>query len=111
MGARVLINETWYYALALFSVSLIGLGVFLTWLRLASKSLWPPVVFHGLHNSLIWGVFEAATQNGKFTVYFTTEFGLGLSLAATVIGYMCWANRAAVETTPEGPNAERPQSL
>lgn len=78
------------YALSCFSISLVGLGIFLTWLRLASKSLWPPVLSHGIHNTLIWGVFEATTQNEQFTVYFTTEFGVGLSLAATIIGSICW---------------------
>ncbi|MDR3572101.1 MAG: hypothetical protein P4L81_08040, partial [Candidatus Pacebacteria bacterium] len=68
------------------------------WLRLASKSLWPPVVFHGIHNALIWGVFDAATQNGRFTVYFTTEFGVGLPAAAVAIGYICWLNRAAAQS-------------
>jgi membrane protease YdiL (CAAX protease family) len=87
------------YALSCFSMALIGLGVFLTWLRLASKSFWPTVVFHGVHNTLIWGVFDAATQNGRFTVYFTTEFGMGLPAAAAVIAYICWLNRAAAQSS------------
>lgn len=85
------------YSMLFFSLSLVGLGVFLTWLRLASGSLWPPVVFHGVHNVLIWSVFEAATDNGRFTVYFTTEFGVGLSIGAAIIGYLCWTSRAAGE--------------
>ena len=85
------------YSLFFFSIALVGLGVFLTWLRLASRSLWPPVLFHGVHNTLIWSVFDAATQNGRFTAYITTEFGVGLSMAAAAVGYICWLNRAAAQ--------------
>lgn len=85
------------FALCCFSISLIGLGIFLTWLRLASNSVWPAILFHAVHNTFLWGVFERATQNGKFTAYITTEFGIGLSVIAVVIGYRCWARRAAAE--------------
>ena len=93
------------YALCCFSISVIGLGVFLTWLRLASNSLWPPVLFHGAHNTLIWGVFEASTQNGRLTAYLTTEFGIGLSAVATVLAYVCWTNRPTAECPELTPKA------
>lgn len=93
------------YSISLFSISLVGLGVFLSWLRLASNSVWPPIVFHGVHNLLIWRVFDPATQNGRYTVYLTTEFGAGLSVAAMLIGYLCWINRAAIV-----PPAPRPRA-
>jgi membrane protease YdiL (CAAX protease family) len=81
------------YAISCFSISLIGLGVFLSWLRLVSNSVWPPILFHGVHNTLIWGVFDRATETGRFTAYITTEFGAGMTAAAVIIGYVCWANR------------------
>ena len=85
------------YALSCFSISLIGLGVFLTWLRLVSKSVLPAILFHGVHNVLIWGVFERATLDKIQTTYVTTEFGIGMSAAAAMVGYICWAKRAATE--------------
>jgi len=80
------------FALTCFSISLLGLGAFLSWLRLASNSIWPPVLFHGVHNSVIWGIFERATERDAVTPYLTTEFGAGFAVAGSVIGYLCWAN-------------------
>ncbi len=77
-------------ALACFSVALIGLGVFLSWLRLASNSVWPAVIFHGAHNSIIWRAFDHATGRGAMTGYVATEFGLGFAIAGAVVGYLCW---------------------
>jgi membrane protease YdiL (CAAX protease family) len=37
-------------ALIFFSAMVIGHGIFLAWLRLASGSVWPGAVFHGAHN-------------------------------------------------------------
>ena len=96
-------NISIVYALCCFSISVVGLGVFLTWLRLASDSLWPPILFHGAHNTLISGVFEASTKNGRLTAYFTTEFGIGLSAVAMVLGYVCWTNRATAECPTRTP--------
>ncbi len=92
------------FALCCFSISLIGLGMFLTWLRLTSDSVWPAVVFHAVHNTLFWGVFERATENKKVTAYITTEFGVGLSIVAAAIGYICWANRASAECAIRTPD-------
>jgi uncharacterized protein len=82
------------FALACFTVSLIGLGVFLTWLRLASRSVWPPILFHGVANTLSWGVFERTTQYGASRPYFTSEFGVGLAMASIVVAYVFWMRRA-----------------
>jgi membrane protease YdiL (CAAX protease family) len=78
------------YELACLSVSLIGLGAYLGWLRLASRSLWSAVICHGAHNVLMWTVFETVTVNGPFTAYATTEFGIGLSLLSVLLGVASW---------------------
>jgi uncharacterized protein len=85
------------YALACFSVALVGFGVCLTWLRLASGSVWPAVLFHGVSNTIIGGVFERATESGAATPYLTTEFGIGSAVAAIAVGYSFWMRRAAAE--------------
>jgi membrane protease YdiL (CAAX protease family) len=77
-------------ALICFSLTIIGHGVFLSWLRLASGSVWPAVVFHGAHNILIYGVFDRVTVRGPSAFHITTEFGVGLSLSGVVIGYFFW---------------------
>jgi membrane protease YdiL (CAAX protease family) len=77
-------------ALICFSLMVIGHGIFLAWLRLASGSIWPAAVFHGAHNALIYGVFDRVTDTRSLTPYVTTEFGVGLSLASVIIGYLFW---------------------
>lgn len=79
------------FALGCFSISLIGLGAFLSWLRLASGSIWPAVVFHGVHNSVITGIFDRATDPDAGTFYVTSEFGAGLSIAGLMVGYIFWS--------------------
>jgi uncharacterized protein len=75
-------------ALICFSLMLIGQGVFLSWLRLASGSVWPAAMFHGVHNALVYGVFDRIT--GSDALYMTTEYGTGLAIAGAVIGYLFW---------------------
>jgi uncharacterized protein len=85
------------YALSCFSISLIGFGVFLSWLRLASNSVWPAVLYHGVHNTLIGGVFDRSTVSGSLTNYITTEFGFGMSAAAIAVGFLFWGKRAQAD--------------
>jgi uncharacterized protein len=78
------------YAVTCFSISLLGLGAFLSWLRLVSNSVWPAVLFHGVHNAAIGGIFERSTVGDNLTAYITTEFGAGLAIASIIIGHGCW---------------------
>jgi len=75
------------YAIACFTTSVIGMALFLTWLRLASNSVWPPTLFHGVHNTVIYSIFERATHADDKSVYFTSEFGIGLAIASTALGF------------------------
>ncbi len=85
------VGTPYLFALICFSVSLIGQGAFLSWLRLASGSVWPPVIFHGVHNSVILGIFDRVTEPTALTVYVTTEFGIGLAVIGAVVGYVFWS--------------------
>lgn len=78
------------FAISCFTISLVGMAMFLTWLRLSSRSVWPPALFHGVHNAAIYGIFERATASDETTAYFTTEFGVGLALASTILGLVSW---------------------
>jgi membrane protease YdiL (CAAX protease family) len=92
------------FALTCFSISLIGQGAFLSWLRLASGSIWPAVVFHGIHNSVILGIFDRVTERGALTVYITTEFGVGFSIVSALVGYLFWSKlRSSGAENPKPP--------
>jgi membrane protease YdiL (CAAX protease family) len=55
---------------------LFGLNVLLAWLRLRTGSLWPPLLFHAIHNLL---VFNPITLDLSHRPLLTSELGLGLA--------------------------------
>jgi uncharacterized protein len=55
---------------------LFGLNVLLMWLRLRTGSLWPPLLFHAVHNFL---VFNPVVLGQLRTPWLTGELGLGLA--------------------------------
>ena len=55
---------------------LFGLNVLLVWLRLRTGSLWPPVLFHSLHNLLVFNPVTLGLSHGPLL---TGELGLGLA--------------------------------
>ncbi len=78
------------FAMTCFSISLVGAGAFLSWIRLASGSVWPAVIFHGVHNSVISGIFDRLTEPKPITLYITSEFGIGMAVVGAVVGYLSW---------------------
>ena len=79
-----------WFAIPCFSVMVIGLSFAAAWLRLRSGSIWPATLLHASHNFWIQGVFDAVTVNTGRTLWFTTEFGLGLAVAGTAIAVVFW---------------------
>jgi membrane protease YdiL (CAAX protease family) len=55
---------------------LFGLNVLLVWLRLRTGSLWPPVLFHALHNFL---VLNPVALSQSHRPWMTGELGLGIA--------------------------------
>jgi uncharacterized protein len=55
---------------------LFGLNVLLLWLRMRSGSLWPPVLFHALHNFLVFNPVTLGLLHGP---WLTGDLGLGLA--------------------------------
>lgn len=84
------VGTPYLFAMTCFSVSLVGAGAFLSWVRLASGSIWPAVIFHGVHNSVISGIFDRLTEPGPTTLYITSEFGVGMAVVGAAMGYLCW---------------------
>jgi uncharacterized protein len=71
------------FAVTCFTITVVAAGVVQAWLRLASGSLWPCVLFHASHNTLIQGVLDAMTAKTGEAPYVTTEFGAGIALLLT----------------------------
>jgi uncharacterized protein len=55
---------------------LFGLNVLLVWLRMRTGSLWPPVLFHAVHNFL---VFNPVALSQPHRPWLTGELGLGIA--------------------------------
>ncbi|MGA2504598.1 MAG: CPBP family intramembrane glutamic endopeptidase [Anaerolineales bacterium] len=85
----------WFDLLTL-TISILGLNCFTTWLRLGSGSIWPVVVWHGTHNLLIQEAFIHMSTNTPLSRFVIDDFGIGLVLAALILGLICWKKRFEV---------------
>ena len=88
-----------WYGLPCFLLSVIGMSVMLAWLRLRSGSLWPAVIYHGMHNLVIQGIFDRSTIDTGRTPWITTEFGIGLVIATLALAGYFWRRRGELPAT------------
>jgi membrane protease YdiL (CAAX protease family) len=93
------------YEVGCFTLMVVSMGVVMAWLRLASGSIWPCVLLHAVHNSLVQGILDAATSTTGKAPYFTSEFGMGLALSMTIAALVIALN-AAKSFEPAGQKAE-----
>lgn len=96
-------NTNILFQLVCFTVGVIGVATMLAWFRLRSGSVWPAVLFHAVHNTLIDSVFPKATSDTVITPYIGTEFGIGLALAGIILFFIFWTRRTAVEGEQSTP--------
>jgi membrane protease YdiL (CAAX protease family) len=87
---------TGWYGVAVVFANIVGLSFVLTWLRLRSGSLWTGVILHASHNHFIQHFFDPMTAYNDRAKYILGEFGIGLTIAAAVLGAYFWVRRAEV---------------
>jgi membrane protease YdiL (CAAX protease family) len=85
------------YALACFTVMIIGSSFQMGWLRLKSGSLWPCAMLHASHNLIIQSILDQLTTQSGAALYVTTEFGFGLALTCAAVAVFFWIRRREVE--------------
>lgn len=85
-----------WFDIATLTISVLGLSFFTAWLRLRSGSLWPVVIWHGAHNLFIQEAFIHISTDTSVSRFVIDDFGIGLVLAASVTGFVCWKRRAEV---------------
>ena len=78
------------YAIGCFLVSIVSLGYVCAWLRQRSRSVWPAVVVHAVHNALMYPLFEMMTGAGERTAYASGETGFALALANVGGALLVW---------------------
>lgn len=93
------------YAISCFTVMVVGLSFVMTWLRMASGSVWPCVILHAVHNTLIQGVLDASTATNGRAPYVTTEFGFGLAVALAVCAVVLASNQRNALRAAHCPSA------
>lgn len=83
------------YALACFTLMVVGAGIITAWLRMASGSIWPCVIWHAAHNTLVQAVLDAMTAKTGPAPYITTEFGVGMAVLICVVAAVtvAWGRR------------------
>jgi membrane protease YdiL (CAAX protease family) len=85
-----------WLALLAFTWMIMASSFVYAWLRLKSGSVWTAVILHASHNLFIQQVFDPLTRDREFTRYITTEFGVGLALAYTILALYFWRRRGDV---------------
>jgi membrane protease YdiL (CAAX protease family) len=71
------------YRIPVFIIEVFALTVIITWIRMRSKSVWPAIIFHAVHNYLDQIIFQSLTKNIK-SAYFVGETGF-ITIIFTVI--------------------------
>lgn len=93
-----------WYAMACFTLSVVGVSFFYTWLREASGSVWPAVLLHAASNGA-QNAFEAVTKDTGATHYFTYEYGAGFVIviwAAVGLVFRSWRAAPSEPRRPSG---------
>jgi uncharacterized protein len=89
-----------WWSLLFFTLDIAAASVGFAWLRLRSGSLWTVVILHASHNLFLQEVFDPLTLNRGKTEYWTTEFGLGMTLFYGMVAWWCWRRRGEL-TAPD----------
>ena len=72
-----------------------------------SNSLWTAVLYHGVHNVAIQGIFDGSTIDTGATRWITTEFGFGLAGVSVLIALYFWSRRAELTSEARVRRAQR----
>lgn len=82
-----------WWSILFFTLDIFAFSVIIAWLRLRSGSVWAAAILHASHNLFLQEVFDPLTVSRGKTEYWTTEFGLGMTLFYGVVAYLCWRRR------------------
>lgn len=88
--------ERFYYLGApfLFITMTVALSIILNYLRFKSKSIWPAVVIHGIHNFILFDILDLFT-GGTQKVYFVGETGIitvGITILIALVFLLIYKN-------------------
>jgi membrane protease YdiL (CAAX protease family) len=82
-----------WYRLVCFTVTMTGVSFAFAWLGLRSRSLWPGVFMHSMHNTFIQGTFPGVTEDAGRMSWFVDEMGVLTAIAAIAVAVIFWRKR------------------
>lgn len=82
-----------WYALSCFTVMVVSISFIFAWARLKSGSLWPAALLHASHNLFVQRVFDPLMRDTGRTLWYTTEFGIGLAITSVAFAIYFWTRR------------------
>lgn len=89
-----------WLALPAFTLTAVALSFVLTWLRLATGSVWTAVLLHASFNIHVQAFFDRLTVDGAGTQWVTGEHGLGLALVWSAFAVVAWRLRSRRSSPP-----------
>jgi len=89
-----------WYSLAVFIPSVMGAGVILAWLRLASGSVWVAVLFHGFWNYFIQQFYPLLTTTTESGQAMLGEFGWFCAVFYVALALVFWHFRDRLPKLP-----------
>jgi uncharacterized protein len=77
--------------MALFTLSIVPMGIVYAYLAFRSGSLWPAVILHASHNLFLQRIFTPLTAEGEGTHFYIDEFGILLPIVSVLLAvYFYW---------------------
>jgi membrane protease YdiL (CAAX protease family) len=95
-------------SVVIFMALIVPTTYLVSWLRLQSGSIWPPIIFHASWNSLIQGVFDQST---KETSIWLGESGILVALVSLALVIFLVRGRWAIKHTPTEETAEQVNAM
>lgn len=91
------LGTPWWFSIPCFVALTIGVSAIMSWLRLASSSVWPCAILHASHNAFIQGFFTPLTKPaGSMTAYLIDEFGVVVPLIVLLFATGFWLRRGRI---------------
>ena len=89
-----------WYSLAVFIPSVMGAGVILAWLRLASGSVWVAILFHAFWNYFIQQFYPGLTVTTPGGTMMLGEFGWFVAILYVALALVFWHFRDRLPKLP-----------